>query len=71
MSTIAFFMSFLPLILWFFYCLIFVYIPSWIYSLDDETEYFHGLLLVIGMCAVGYFFIQFMDLYYSKRALFK
>ena len=71
MSTIHFFMSFLPLLTWITYCLFFVYIPSWIYSLDDKTDYFQGILLVTSMCGVAYLLIKFMDLYYSNIGLFK
>ena len=69
MSTIPFFISFLPLLIWFTCYLFFVYIPSWIY--DDKTDYFQGILLVTSMCGVAYFLIKFMDLYYSNIGLFK
>jgi hypothetical protein len=70
MNTLAFFMSFIPILIWITYGLFFIYIPSWIYEIDDKTDYLQGLLLVIGLCAVGYFLIEFMNLYFSRKELF-
>lgn len=71
MSTIAFFMSFLPILIWFTYGMFFIYIPAWIHEIDDKTDYLQGLLIVIGLCVVGYFFVEFMNLYSINKELFK